>query len=197
MPSSGSTRAGVSSWLSSGTAILLLPAALGASVRYRSASRAREIDQVKLLEREQLGARAARHRRPSRVGHRDPGPGRPHGGRDRPGGGVGGARGDRGGGVAHARRDAHDGRRCCGRARSRRWPRSAAWPTSRCLAEPGRRRARRSRSAPSGDLDDLTPSVDAAVYRLAQESITNAMRHARRATQISVAVDRRAATACA
>ena len=42
--------------------------------------------------------------------------------------------------------------------------------------------------APSGDLDDLTPSIDAAVYRLAQESITNARRHARRATRIRVAV---------
>lgn len=37
-----------------GNAILLLPAALGASVRYRSVSRVREMDQVKLREREQL-----------------------------------------------------------------------------------------------------------------------------------------------
>jgi signal transduction histidine kinase len=42
--------------------------------------------------------------------------------------------------------------------------------------------------APSGELDDLTPSVDAAVYRLAQESITNALRHARRATRVVVAI---------
>jgi signal transduction histidine kinase len=41
---------------------------------------------------------------------------------------------------------------------------------------------------PSGDLADLEQSVDAAVYRLAQESITNAIRHARRATHIRVAV---------
>jgi len=39
-----------------------------------------------------------------------------------------------------------------------------------------------------GDLDGLRPSVDAALYRLAQESITNALRHARRATRIHVAV---------
>jgi signal transduction histidine kinase len=38
----------------------------------------------------------------------------------------------------------------------------------------------------SGDLDDLRPSVEAAIYRLAQESITNAQRHARRATRIKV-----------
>ena len=40
----------------------------------------------------------------------------------------------------------------------------------------------------SGDFDDLAPSVGAAIYRLAQESITNAVRHARHATRISVRV---------
>jgi signal transduction histidine kinase len=40
----------------------------------------------------------------------------------------------------------------------------------------------------SGDLDGLRPSVDAALYRLAQESITNALRHARHATRVSVTV---------
>ena len=41
----------------------------------------------------------------------------------------------------------------------------------------------------SGDLDDLRPSLDAAIYRLAQESITNAIRHARNASHILVRVD--------
>jgi len=40
----------------------------------------------------------------------------------------------------------------------------------------------------SGDLHDLRPSVGAAIYRLAQESITNAVRHARSATRINVSV---------
>ena len=40
----------------------------------------------------------------------------------------------------------------------------------------------------SGELDDLSPSVAAATYRIAQESITNAMRHARHATRIDVLV---------
>jgi len=40
----------------------------------------------------------------------------------------------------------------------------------------------------SGDLADLPPSVDAAIYRLAQESVTNAVRHARHATRIQVRV---------
>lgn len=40
----------------------------------------------------------------------------------------------------------------------------------------------------SGDLDDVPPSVAAAIYRLAQESVTNARRHARHATGIEVRV---------
>lgn len=40
-----------------------------------------------------------------------------------------------------------------------------------------------------GDLDDLSPTIDAAVYRMAQESITNAVRHARHATRIEVVVE--------
>ncbi len=40
----------------------------------------------------------------------------------------------------------------------------------------------------AGQLDDLSPAVGAAIYRLAQESITNARRHARHATRITVAV---------
>ena len=40
----------------------------------------------------------------------------------------------------------------------------------------------------SGDLDELSPAVEVAIYRIAQESITNAVRHARRATRITVDV---------
>jgi len=40
----------------------------------------------------------------------------------------------------------------------------------------------------SGDLDGLRPAVGAALYRLAQESVTNALRHARYASQVRVAV---------
>ncbi|GIJ55043.1 sensor histidine kinase [Virgisporangium aurantiacum] len=39
-----------------------------------------------------------------------------------------------------------------------------------------------------GDTDDLSPSVGSAIYRLAQESVTNARRHARHATRILVRV---------
>ena len=39
-----------------------------------------------------------------------------------------------------------------------------------------------------GDLDALSPAVGAAAYRIAQESVTNALRHARRASRIDVQV---------
>ncbi|WP_433360724.1 sensor histidine kinase [Actinoplanes sp. CA-142083] len=40
----------------------------------------------------------------------------------------------------------------------------------------------------SGDLGAIAPAVGAAIFRLAQEAVTNARRHARHATQISVRV---------
>ncbi len=40
----------------------------------------------------------------------------------------------------------------------------------------------------SGEFDDLSPAVGAAIYRLAQESVTNARRHARHATRVTVAI---------
>lgn len=39
-----------------------------------------------------------------------------------------------------------------------------------------------------GELDALSPAVDAAVYRIVQESVTNAMRHAVNATEVVVRV---------
>ncbi len=40
----------------------------------------------------------------------------------------------------------------------------------------------------AGDLDGLRPLVGAAIYRIAQESVTNAVKHARHATRIDVRV---------
>jgi signal transduction histidine kinase len=39
------------------------------------------------------------------------------------------------------------------------------------------------------DVDVLRPSVDAACFRLAQEAVTNALRHARQASEVQVRVD--------
>ena len=41
----------------------------------------------------------------------------------------------------------------------------------------------------SGDLASLEAAVDAAVFRIAQEAVTNALRHARNATLVEVRVD--------
>lgn len=41
----------------------------------------------------------------------------------------------------------------------------------------------------SGDLDEVAPMVTAALSRVAQESVTNALRHARQASAIDVRVD--------
>ncbi|MEU4219092.1 sensor histidine kinase [Actinoplanes sp. NPDC026623] len=54
--------------------------------------------------------------------------------------------------------------------------------------------AGRPRSGPAvdvgiaGDVDDVPPAVGSAIFRLAQESVTNARRHARHATRIQVRV---------
>ena len=54
--------------------------------------------------------------------------------------------------------------------------------------------ARRGNWSPSGGadrrrVDDVRPSVDAACFRLAQEAVTNALRHARHASEVEVRVD--------
>lgn len=40
-----------------------------------------------------------------------------------------------------------------------------------------------------GELDDVAPAIQTAVFRIAQEATTNARRHARRATRITVQVE--------
>ncbi len=45
-----------------------------------------------------------------------------------------------------------------------------------------------------GDIDDIAPSIGTAIYRLAQESVTNARRHARHATRVQVRVTADAGT---
>jgi signal transduction histidine kinase len=169
-----------------GTVFLLFPAALGASVRYRVSSRVRDIDQVKLRERQEL----ARELHDTVAHHVSAIAIQAQAGRT----------------VAAGRPDAA--------VRALELIEEAA---SRTLAEmrtmvgvlrdgdePDRapqrgvadieRLARDAAHGPrvdvelSGELDALRPSVGAAIYRLAQEAITNATQHARHATRIDVHV---------
>jgi signal transduction histidine kinase len=61
----------------------------------------------------------------------------------------------------------------------------------RQLEQPGGASGPRVVVTITGDVDDLRAPVDAACYRLAQEAVTNALRHAREATEVQVRVDGR------
>jgi signal transduction histidine kinase len=169
-----------------GGVVLLAAAAIGASVRYQDTARTRGMEEVKLLEREQLArelhdtvahhvsAIAVRAQAGRVVGSSDPA----------------------------AALDAlavieEEASRTLAEMRSmvgalRRGdepdltpPRGVA-DLPRLASGPGERLPVRVEL--SGDLEGLRTSVDAALYRLAQESITNALRHARHATRVVVTV---------
>jgi signal transduction histidine kinase len=157
---------------------------LGAAVRYRASSRVREIDEVKLREREQL----ARELHDTVAHHVSAIAIQAQAGRT----------------VASADPDAAvDALRLIEGEASRtltemramvgalRQGEDAEFVPQRGVADIERLAGIVGDSpcvevALSGDLDGLMPSLDAALYRLAQESITNATRHARRATRIDV-----------
>ena len=167
-------------------AFFLFPAAVGASVRFRANSRFREIDQVKLREREQLARELH-----DTVAHHVSGiaiqaqAGRTLAASD-PKAAVEALTVIEGA----ASRTLADMRLMVGVLRAGEEPSLAPPPRVgdiQRLTEGG------SDSLPvevrlSGDLGDLRPSVEAAVYRIAQESITNARRHARHATGIAVSI---------
>jgi len=169
-----------------GIAFLLFPAVLGASVRFRAASRLRELDQVKLREREQL----ARELHDTVAHHVSAIAIQAQAGRTV-------ATSDPGGAVRalevieeEASRTLAEMRTMVGVLREGEQPdlapqRDVADITR--LARSGGQRPHVNVDL-SGELHDLGPAVGAALYRLAQESITNAARHARHATCIDVRV---------
>jgi signal transduction histidine kinase len=182
----GSTTSVILEPLIGSTVFLALPAALGALVRFDTNARANELDRIKLLEREQLARElhdsVAHHVSAiviqAQAGHT----------------------------VAASHPDAatdalavieEEASRTLAEMRvmvgALRDDHAADLGPQRGIADI-ERLASNAGSIPSvqvevsGDLDNLAPSVDAAIYRLAQESITNAVRHARDAAHIRVVV---------
>jgi signal transduction histidine kinase len=169
-----------------GALILLFAAALGAAFRYRSSARVHGRDQAKLREREQL----ARELHDTVAHHVSAIAIQAQAGRT----------------VAESRPEAvldalvvveKEASRALTEMRTivgalRQGEQADLTP------QPGvadiERLARSTGGAPhvdvtlTGDLHELPPSADAALYRLAQESVTNALRHARHATRVHVVV---------
>ena len=170
-----------------GSLILLFPATLGLSVRSWSSSRERELDQVKLLEREQL----ARELHDTVAHHVSAIAIRAQAGRvvsaSDPGAAVDAL-------VViedEASRTLAELRSMVGALREDGSPALTPQPgiadLQRLAEMPGV--GARIDVARSGDLDHVSPSIGAAVYRIAQESVTNSVRHARGLTNIEVRVD--------
>jgi len=172
--------------LALGLPFLVLPAALGASMRYRASARLGEADQIRLREREQL----ARELHDTVAHHVSAIAIRAQAGRT----------------LAPSRPEAAvDALEVIEEAASRtladlgalvgalRDGDEAELAPQRGVADI-ERLGHRPGDGPrvdvqlAGDLANLRPLVGAAIYRIAQESVTNAVRHARHATRIDVRV---------
>ncbi|MGC7102126.1 sensor histidine kinase [Amycolatopsis lurida] len=168
-----------------GAAILFAIVALGAAFRYRGRARQRELDQAKLLEREHL----ARDLHDTVAHHVSAMAIRAQAGlatmRTRPDAAAEALRL-----IESEASSALEEMRAMVRVLRRNEP-------AELTPSPGVRALEQlatTRGGPAvdvgidGDVGDLPPSVGAAIYRLAQESVTNARRHARHATRIEVRV---------
>lgn len=169
-----------------GGLFLLFPAALGASVRYRATARLREREQVRLREREQL----ARELHDTVAHHISAIAIRAQAGRV-----VAASRPEAALDALdvieeEASRTLAEMRGMVGVLRRGEEPDLAPQRGVGDIEKLARSVGDRPRVEVhrSGDLHDLGPSVEAAVYRIAQESITNAVRHARHATRVDVSV---------
>jgi len=169
-----------------GFVVLLLPAAVGASVRYQDNARLRGMDQVKLRERGQL----ARELHDTVAHHVSAIAVRAQAGRVV-------ASSDPNAALdalllieQEASRTLAEMRSIVGALRQGEEPDLAPQRGVADIARLTQTGGDRPQIDVelSGDLTGLRPSLDAALYRLAQESITNAIRHARQATRVRVTV---------
>jgi signal transduction histidine kinase len=170
-----------------GVAILSAAAALGSALRYRASSRMRELDRVKLLERERLARdlhdTVAHHVSAMAI---------------RAQAGLATAASQPEAATDALRLIEAEASRALVEMRGivrvlRRDDPADLTPSPRIGDL--QRLAGQSRGGPlvdvdiTGDVEDLSPSVITTIHRLAQESVTNALRHARHATRLTVSVE--------
>jgi signal transduction histidine kinase len=180
------TVAGRAGWgdLAAGLVVFALTWSLGTTARYRATSRVRELDQVRLREREQL----ARELHDTVAHHVSAIAVQAQAGRV-----VAAASPERAVDAlavieTAASRTLREMRAMVGMLRDGEDAELAPQPGIADI----NRLARDTGEWPrvdvqlTGDLDEVSPTVAAATFRLAQESVTNAMRHARDATRIEV-----------